>query len=205
MPVGTVYFERPGPENTDKTLELALKRARELGIKHVVVASTTGETGVKAAEVMCREGLRVIVVTHQYGFRKPGENPAVEERLRRIRELGGEVLTATDLLTTVPKPFGGLQGGFPLSVVAQTLRMFCEGMKVCVEITLMAADAGRIPVDKEVVAVAGTGRGADTAVIPDCLMTSSTSPATWAAVAGSIQVSLSRASMIFCLFHPSRV
>ena len=29
----------------------------------------------------------------------------------------------------------------------------------------MAADAGAIPVDKDVVAVAGSGRGADTAVV----------------------------------------
>jgi hypothetical protein len=39
-----------------------------------------------------------------------------------------------------------------------------EGTKVCVEITLMAADAGLIPVDKDIVAIAGTGRGADTAL-----------------------------------------
>jgi hypothetical protein len=39
-----------------------------------------------------------------------------------------------------------------------------EGTKVCVEITLMAADAGLIPADKDVVAVAGTGKGADTAL-----------------------------------------
>jgi hypothetical protein len=39
-----------------------------------------------------------------------------------------------------------------------------EGTKVCVEITLMAADAGSIPVDKDIVAIAGTGSGADTAL-----------------------------------------
>jgi hypothetical protein len=33
-----------------------------------------------------------------------------------------------------------------------------------VEITLIAADAGLIPADKDVVAVAGTGKGADTAL-----------------------------------------
>lgn len=39
-----------------------------------------------------------------------------------------------------------------------------EGTKVCVEITLMAADAGLIPADEDVVAIAGTGNGADTAL-----------------------------------------
>jgi hypothetical protein len=50
-------------------------------------------------------------------------------------------------------------------IVAQTLYRFSQGMKVCAEIILMAADAGLIPVDKEVIAIAGTGSGADTAIV----------------------------------------
>jgi hypothetical protein len=38
-------------------------------------------------------------------------------------------------------------------------------MKVCVEIAVMAADAGLIPTDCDVLCVGGTGRGADTAVV----------------------------------------
>ena len=38
-------------------------------------------------------------------------------------------------------------------------------MKVGVEITLMAADAGAIPVDHDVIAVAGSHSGADTALL----------------------------------------
>ena len=44
----TVYFEKPGDENTDETLSLARKRAEELGIKTILVASTVGKTAVKA-------------------------------------------------------------------------------------------------------------------------------------------------------------
>ena len=50
-------------------------------------------------------------------------------------------------------------------IVAQTLRLFGEGMKVCVEIALMAADAGLVRVGEPCIAIAGTGRGADTAVV----------------------------------------
>jgi len=39
-----------------------------------------------------------------------------------------------------------------------------QGTKVCVEITLMAMDAGLIPPNQDVVAVGGTGSGADTAL-----------------------------------------
>jgi hypothetical protein len=38
-------------------------------------------------------------------------------------------------------------------------------MKVCVEMTSMAADSGMIPMTGDVVAIAGAGRGADTAVV----------------------------------------
>ena len=38
-------------------------------------------------------------------------------------------------------------------------------MKVCVEIVLMAADSGLIPVNREVIANAGTDEGADTAIV----------------------------------------
>jgi len=42
--------------------------------------------------------------------------------------------------------------------------MLGQGIKVCVEIVAMAADAGLIPFD-DVIAVAGTDRGADTVAI----------------------------------------
>ncbi|MCW4008465.1 MAG: hypothetical protein NWF09_07265 [Candidatus Bathyarchaeota archaeon] len=51
-----------------------------------------------------------------------------------------------------------------LELISNTLRLMGEGTKVCVEITLMAADAGLIPVDEDVVAIAGTGNGVDTAL-----------------------------------------
>jgi hypothetical protein len=38
-------------------------------------------------------------------------------------------------------------------------------MKVAVEIAIMALDAGLIPYGKEIIAIAGTGQGADTAVV----------------------------------------
>ena len=50
-------------------------------------------------------------------------------------------------------------------IIAYTLRTFGEGMKVCAEITLMAADAGLVRVGEPCIAIAGTGRGADTAVV----------------------------------------
>ena len=53
----------------------------------------------------------------------------------------------------------------PLNIVADSLRMFCHGVKVCGEIGIMAAEAGHITPDQNVVAIAGSHRGADTAVV----------------------------------------
>jgi len=75
-------------------------------------------------------------------------------------------LTATHALSSVErairKEFGTIQ---PLELIAHTLRRFGEGTKVCVEITLMATDAGLIPMDRDIVAVAGSSHGADTALL----------------------------------------
>jgi hypothetical protein len=50
-------------------------------------------------------------------------------------------------------------------IMATVLRTLCQGMKVVVEIILMAADAGIVAAGEKVVVVTGTGRGADTAVV----------------------------------------
>ncbi len=35
----TLYFDRPGPENTEAVIGHSLQRAEELGLKHIVVAT----------------------------------------------------------------------------------------------------------------------------------------------------------------------
>ena len=77
------YFEKPGTENTDETLRIAKQRAKELGIKTIVVASTIGDTAVNAVKVF--KGLRVIAVSHSTGFREPNTQEFTEEN-RKIVE-----------------------------------------------------------------------------------------------------------------------
>ncbi len=159
-----VYFEEKGEVNTDTTIELAKERALELGVKHVVVASTTGKTGKKAIDAFEGTGIEVVVVTHQMGYKKENRIE-IDDEIRRYIEEKGKLVISSDLFTTVPKITQKYGGWNPFNLIADTLRIFCEGMKVCVEIATMAADAGAIPVGEEVVAIAGTARGADTAVV----------------------------------------
>ena len=157
------YFKNAGKINTDTLLEIVRKYVEEEGIKNIVVASTTGETGAKASKIF--KGCNVVVVTHHFGFQKPGETELKEEFKKEILNNGAKIFTGTHALSSVERAirrdFGTLQ---PLELIANTLRLMGEGTKVCVEIVLMAADAGLIPVDQDVIAIAGTGRGADTAL-----------------------------------------
>ena len=160
----TVYFEAPGRQNTESVLKLVKNYAQAEGIRNIVVASTTGETGVKASKVF--EDFNLVVVSHHVGFQKPGVWELKEENRREILENGAKILTATHALSgverAVRKKFTTVM---PLELIAHTFRLFGEGTKVCVEITIMAADAGLIPVDREVIAIGGTSRGADTALV----------------------------------------
>ena len=160
----TTYHDAQGPGNTAVTLELAKRRAQELGIRQVVVASTHGGTAREAARVLAGTGIGVVAVTISEGYRDM-DGWCMEPAERQATEAAGvKVLTAQHALS------GGVGEAFlgdasPLSIVADTLYLFSQGMKVAVEIALMAADAGLVPTDREIVAVAGSGEGADTAVV----------------------------------------
>jgi hypothetical protein len=186
----TKYFENRGEQNTDNTLELARARALERNVKHVVVASTRGVTGVKAAEAFKDTGIEVIIVTHQTGHIGAGVQQLTDENRTKLENMDITIITGSDALeggvglgitrrqtTDATRPTPETRSMVSLMrrmiptippvvrIVASVLRLFCQGMKVAVEVTLMAADAGVIPVDQAIVTIAGTGRGADTAIV----------------------------------------
>jgi hypothetical protein len=159
-----VYYTRTGPENTARTLELAGARAKALGISKVLVATTSGETGVQAVEAL--GGLSVIVVTHSAGFGGPDTQELSAENRAALGSAGATILTCQHAFGGVGRAVRKKLGTYQIDeIMAFTLRTFCEGIKVVAEMALMAADAGLVRTDEPVVALAGTGRGADTAAI----------------------------------------
>jgi hypothetical protein len=160
----SIYYDQPGPQNTANTLAVARRRAGELGIRTVLVASTRGETGVQAAQQL--RGYDVIVVTHAAGSRGPNTQELTPENRAAIEAAGARVLTCQHALGGIGRAVRKKWGTYTIDeIVAQTLRIFGQGMKVCIETALMAADAGLVKVGEPCIAVAGTGRGADTAVV----------------------------------------
>lgn len=148
-------------ENTDRTLEIARSRMEELGLKHVVVASYTGRTAIKVAKAFGGMDVSVIaVVGWGERMRLTKENKRTLERLDVTLYRGTHAFHgASSALVT---RFGGVSG---VGIIQETLRLFSQGTKVCVEIALMAADAGLVPVDTEIMTLGGTGQWCDTAIV----------------------------------------
>ena len=164
MEIESVYFPEPGSANTEKTLAIAKKRAKQLGIKTIVVASTSGETGVKAVKVFAN--YKVVVVTHAAGFPAPDVQELTEQNRAKIVDKGGTILTATHAFGGVGRAVRRRFNTYQVDeLMAQTLRVFGQGAKVACEIALMAADAGLIRTDEEVISIGGTASGADTALV----------------------------------------
>lgn len=162
--VTCVCHLRPGKENTERTLDIAARRAEELNIKNVLVASTSGETGLLAARRI--KAAKVIVVTHSTGFLKPDHQQLSPDMKKQIEDEGAQILTCQHALGGVGRAVRKKLGTYELEeIMAYTLRIFGEGTKVAVEIALMAADAGRVSTQETCISVGGTGAGADTAIL----------------------------------------
>ena len=169
------YFEKPGPQNTEETIMAVSKRVEELNIKHILVATRVGETALRVGEFFKDSGLNIVAIAHQFGYVKPGEWLIDDKIQKNLQELGVKLFTGTMPLTMLGKlyrpdwkpgaKYSNYITMFPFDVMADTLKMFSQGMKVCVEIVVMAADMGLIPINEEVVSIAGTRKGADTAVV----------------------------------------
>jgi hypothetical protein len=159
-----VNFQKAGIENTGETLEIAKKEALKRGIRIVLVASTSGDTGLQAARIFHQSGIQLIVVTHNTGFKEPGVQEFDQKTRDEIVQLGGIAYTGTHVLRGIGAAFRDRYKSSDELVVADTLRMFGHGIKVCVEMTAMASDAGLIP-PEDIIAIAGTQKGADTAAI----------------------------------------
>jgi uncharacterized protein len=159
-----VYFESKGEGNTEKALRIARDEAQKRSVSHVVVASTRGNTGLQAAQLMQNTGVKLVVVGHSTGHIEVGQQLMDMAVKKQIEELGASVHLGTDLLTGFPSMMRKRNRFSEESMIADTLRIFGQGTKVAIEIVAMAFDANLLPVG-DVIAVAGTGRGADTCLL----------------------------------------
>ncbi len=160
------YFDNKGPVNTGKTLDIALDCCKERNIKKIVVATSTGATALKLHDKAI-SGIDIIAVTYSAGCRFTEDVEKFLENQDAVKAKGIAVVRGLHALSGAERAFENKYktGLMPLNIVADSLRMFCHGVKVCVEIAIMAAEAGHITPDEDVVVIGGSHKGADTAVV----------------------------------------
>jgi len=158
------YFKKPGRKNTNKAVELATIYAKKNNIKQIIVATYTGETALKVKEKA--PNLEVIAVTLHAGTNFKEKKEIWEKNQKKLKEKGIIPIRGVQSLSGVERAMNKRYGGtFPLMLLSDTLRLFSEGTKVSVEVSLMAADAGYISPGKDIISIAGTSGGADTVLL----------------------------------------
>jgi hypothetical protein len=159
------YFKKPGPRNTRAVMEMVSQRVKALSIKNILVATCSGRTAVDAQEVL-GPGVNIIAVTHVTGFQTPNYQELDPETRKQLEAKGIAVLTCQHAFGGVGRAVRNKLSTFQVDeIIAYTLRTFGEGTKVAVELALMAADAGLVRTDEDVISIGGTGKGADTACL----------------------------------------
>lgn len=159
------YFNRPGGGNTPALLNAVAGRAKDLSIGKVLVATCSGRTALQARAALDPK-IQVIAVTHYTGFEKPNHQELTAKNRRELESRGVAVLTCQHA-------FGGVGRGIRKKlatyqvdeIMAYTLRTFGQGTKVAIELALMAADAGLVRTDEDVISIGGTAEGADAALV----------------------------------------
>lgn len=160
------YFDKKGPANTAKTLQIALGCSKDRGIKKIVVASSTGQTALNLKK-MAADKIEIIAVTYSAGSRFRDEVEGFNRNQQALISNGIRIVRGLHALSGVERGFEGkYKSGFiPLNIVSDTLRIFSQGVKVCIEITIMAAEHGLVTPDEDIIAIGGSGTGADTALV----------------------------------------
>jgi len=163
------YFEKAGHRNTADVVDIVYNRLKEGDIKSVVVASTSGETGLKFAKRMARDTNLVVVSSHP-GFSEPGVWDFNLDILKELESMGSRVVRQSHILSGLERSISNkFSGSSHTEVLAEALRcLLGVGMKVAIECTIMAADSGAIPIQKTI-SVGGThskmGGGVDCAIV----------------------------------------
>ena len=170
------YFEEPGEGNTRLVIEAVSQRLEAGGVNTVVVASTYGETAVKFAREL-KGKAEVICVSEAPYRRERGEDwPCLKQEFRqKLERLGVTIIDrAPEIFHHSVLEAARWPSVFPERLVRETLYCFGQGMKVAVEVVLIAVSCGYVSPYQDVIGVGGSGSGADTAILlratyPACL------------------------------------
>jgi hypothetical protein len=159
------YFIKPGVKNTNAVLEAVSRRAKELSIGKVLIATCSGRTAFAALKFLDKN-IKIFAVTHVTGYAKPNFQELDEKDRRELESHGVTVLTCQHAFGGVGRGVRNKLSTYQVDeIMAYTLRIFGQGVKVAIELALMAADAGLVRTDEDIISMGGTARGIDTALV----------------------------------------
>lgn len=161
------YFEKAGEHNTADLLNAVSQRLKRGDLEYVVVASSSGKTARRLIDALTGLEVKIVVVSLHAGFNEGDRLTMPEPVEQELRQKGAVVFRGSHALSglgrSMSKKFRGIT---PVEIIGQTLRIFGgHGVKVAVEVAIMAADAGYIPTNRPVLAIGGTSSGADSAIV----------------------------------------
>ena len=160
------YFENEGNDYTDELI-MAVKDKLDVAdnVNNIIIASSSGESALKLSDAV-GDNINIINVSHNVGFSGANECDISEDMIKKLEDHGIKTFLGSHAFSGAARGVTNKYGGYsPLDIVADTLRMLSHGVKVACEISIMAADAGLVPVGEEIIAIGGRGHGVDTAVI----------------------------------------
>jgi len=164
-----IYFEKPGKRNTEKVVEAVLKRLAEGDLNTIVVASTTGYTALEFSQALQgQEGITLISVGETPLIREWGtEWPVLKPETRQDLERRGVIVAdrIPYLMHSSVLDYSQWKAPSAEELLRETLYAFGQGLKVAVEVVLIAVACGFLEPFQDVIAVGGTSRGADTAIV----------------------------------------
>jgi hypothetical protein len=128
------YYAAAGKENTDETLKLVKRTAEELGIENIVLASTTGFTAQKAFDVLKDMDMNLTVVGTERSRFSSDLN-------KRLKENGCNICFSREVSYDYPDS------------VKIAYRRFSQGVKVAVEIAMIAAQEGFVSTEEDVISI----------------------------------------------------
>lgn len=146
----TTYFDVAGPHNTDMTLDLAVDWAQTHGVETIVVASTSGLTACRLAERLPKSFHDRIVIARQ---RWSDDVPWEPEGLSELEGVARTHWIPPQYLSSTTHP-----------LVPMALRELSHGIKVSFECAHFMVANSFLPPLQNLLCVAGTRQGADSAV-----------------------------------------
>jgi len=161
------YLEKPGRAGTQDCAASAARRARELGVKQVVVATTSGKSALAIAQALKAAGHKAEVIGVGYSAEYAAKWGAFDKKIvSQAEKLGARFITGTHVFGGVDSAVASALGGaVPGKLIAATYYTLGQGFKVAVETAVMAADQGCVSDKAPVIAMGGTGEGSDTAIL----------------------------------------